>query len=308
MPAEAIHLSALQDSLPDGGKLCHGILTDPSLREAARLGAVLVDLPYFDRFSRAVMRYLFHLEPQTSRWGDILHHRAPIALGRELSEAAVKLQKSSATAAEGRVLQALAIGYISHAAVDTSMHPMVNSTARARARRLGGAPSRQHQEVEKFQSIIFHEKRFGFDFMGTKELLRYIAVDAAPLVGDSGLQAVAQAVAESMHKALGEAPSRQDFRRWAKGYKSYAQLIASPLGKTIAPPRDKEREGPALFAALDFPAHFARAVTHSARFIKALCEYMKDGVFDESARAALAKEIPEGTIDPSGEELDGSEA
>jgi len=303
MPAEAIHLSALADSLPACGKKGAAVLADPALLAAARLGALFVDLPYFDRFAWAVLRYVLHLHPQGSLWGDRLHHQAPIALGRALGEASVRLRRKPETAQAGSLLEALSLGYISHAAVDTSMHPMVNATAATRARALADSPARQHQEVEKFQSILFHERRFGFDFMGTRELARYIEIDAAAgslLLGEREHAPVAKEVAAAMHQVLGAAPTEHDFARFLAGYRRYVWLIASPIGKTIAPPAEKEREKPALFDALDFPGRYHRAVAQSVRFLNTLSDYLCDGVFDESARAAFHRQIPEGSIDPGG--------
>src|SRR5262249_12246285 len=151
----------LEDSLRQSERAVRAIADDPARRAAARLGAVFVDLPYFDRFAWAVLRYALHLPPQASRFGDLFHHRAPIALGRAFGEAAVCLSQQRETADSGALLFALAVGYISHAAVDTSMHPMVNRVAKERAAAQRDDPNRQHQEVEKFQSILFHERRFG---------------------------------------------------------------------------------------------------------------------------------------------------
>ena len=116
MPAEGVHFSALADSGLSSG--------------AARVGAIFVDLPYFERFPLALLRYVLEWGPAASRWGDTTHHKAPIAVGRGLMEEAKKLGGE-----DGAWLHELALGYISHAAVDRSMHPHVNALASARAKR-----------------------------------------------------------------------------------------------------------------------------------------------------------------------------
>ncbi len=277
MPAEGVHFSALNDSAvatPHPG--------------AARLGAVFVDLPYFDRFPSAVLRYLLDRPPAPSRWGDVTHHRAPIAVGRGLAEEAARLGGD-----DGAWLHALALGYISHAAVDRSVHPHVNALAAARAERLRDTHARQHQEVEKYQSILFHDARMGFEVMGTRALYEHCIVDPSPLWKPGR---VADAVERVLQGAWGEAPSREELKSWSKGYVQYVKLIASPLGRRVAPREEKERVRAEVFP--HFAEQFSRAVAQSRRWMQALDAYVRDGRFDESARAQLERVIPEGTIDP----------
>ena len=274
MPAEGVHFSALRDSGLSG--------------DAARLGAVFVDLPYFERFPLAVLRYLLDAGPLPSRWGDVTHRRAPIAVGRGLMEQAVRLGGEA-----GAWLEAFALGYISHAAVDRSMHPWVNSLALERAQRLDDTLERQHQEVEKFQSIIFHDGRLGFEVMGTGALYAHCTVDAAPLWTPGPVR---EAVQRVLSEAWGEAPAPALLRGWARGYAQYVTLIASPLGRRVAPREEKEVARAELFQG--FEGRFDAAVAQSKRWISALKAYGRDGAFDASARAALERELPEGTIDP----------
>lgn len=295
MPAEAVHLSALQDTLTGASGQVAALVARPELREAARLGAVFVDLPYFESFPRALLNYVLKRPQRPSRWGDIFHHRTPIAVGRALAEAGAALQQSRATHSEGQYLQALALGYFSHAAVDTSAHPQINAMAHERARRLGSTHGQQHQEVEKFQSIFLHEQRFGFDFMGTATLREHILIDMRPLLEPGP---IASAVRAALLRCHGEAPDPGPVRSWVGGYRSYVRLLCSPFGKTIAPAAAKQRARPELFDAVDFPARFAAAVAQSRRWVATLCDYLQDGRFDDSALSAFARAIPEGSIDP----------
>jgi hypothetical protein len=298
MPAEAIHLSALQDTLAQGCADARSRVARPELREAARAGAIFVDLPYFENFSRALVTYLLKRPQRPSRWGDIFHNRTPIAVGRALADASIPLSRQSATRAAGEYLAALALGYISHAAIDTAMHPKINAMARERSRRVGRTPSEQHHEVEKFQSILFHEQRFGFDFMGTSTLREHITVDLRPF---SQPGPVASAVAAALTRCHGEAPGLSSFGNWTGGYRTYVRILASPLGKAVAPPAAKERARPELFDGVNFPARFAEALAQSKRWVEVMSRYLQDGVCDDSAQAAFAREIPEGSIDPDPE-------
>ena len=277
MPAEGVHFSALDDS----GFAC-------SLPGALRLGAVFVDLPYFERFPMAVLRYLLERPPAASRWGDVTHNRAPIAVGRGLVEEAQRLGGE-----EGAWLRALALGYICHAAVDRAVHPHVNALAARRAERLKDTPARQHIEIEKYQSILFHDARMGFEVMGTRALYEHCIVDAAPLWRPGR---VSDAVQRVLLAAWGEAPTRATLRGWSRGYAQYVALIASPLGSRVAPREEKERVRAEVFEG--FAEQFSGAVAQSKRWMRALEAYARDAAFDASARAELERVMPEGTIDP----------
>ena len=189
---------------------------------------------------------------------------------------------------------ALALGYISHAAADTSMHPLVNQLARKRAVSRGDSESRQHNEVEKYQSVLFHEVRFGFNFMGTTTLRDHVTVRAREITEAS---AVSDAVQHAMSNALGETPGLSTVRNWAWGYDAYVKLISAPIGKTIATPKDNARERASLFDDVGFLERFGDVVSRSQHWVRTLASYAADGVFDASARAELAREIPEQSLD-----------
>ncbi len=295
MPVEAVHQSALVDSLV-GATAWVRRSTAGSFRDATRLGAMFVDLPYFDRFALAVVRYALRRPQGYSHWGEVFHQKTPIALGRLLGEAGRRLSGSTATEEAGRTLMALALGYFSHAAVDTSMHPDINDLARERAARSGLHPSQEHHEIEKFHSLIFHEQRFGADLMGTAKLQHYIEVDGLCL-GDRG--PIGDAVQASLIAVHGQAPSQADLRRYARGYLQYCALIGNRLvGPRIGPRPEREAARAEVFDGFDFPARFATATAKSRHYLDALGAYLADGVFDDSARAALAALVPEGSIDP----------
>src|SRR5262249_9753174 len=152
---------------------------------------------------------------------------------------------------------ALSLGYFSHLAVDTAIHPLVNRLARNRARRLNDRPERQHTEVEKFKSILFHEERLGFDFMGRPELWAYIAVDAAVLLQSPPLF---HAVLAAVKDTLGRTLTLPFLQRCLRGYGQYAWLISSPVGKTILPAAAKEAVRAESYDECRFPAHFTQAV------------------------------------------------
>ena len=299
MPAESIHLSALADLRASASSRVTRALATPRAELAARVGVMFVDLPYFHRFELGLVRYLLRLPQASSPWGDRFHQRAPIALGVRLAERGARLRSQTMTRDVGDELVALSVGYMSHAAVDTALHPLVNRLAVDRGARLHTrAFLREHQEVEKFQSVLFHEARHGVDYLGTPALAAHIAIDWR-LVETPGL--ASSVIDEAAHATLGIAPRRADFAAWAHGYRFFVKMITGPLGRRAVSREDKARERPGLIEACDYPGRYAAAVARSVTWIDALLGYVDDGIFDDSARSALARTIPEQSLDPAPE-------
>lgn len=304
MPAEGIHLSALDDVIATGSALTTRYLARGSRRQAARLGTLFVDLPYFDRFGKAVLNFLLGRPLHGSAWGDTLHQRMPIALGMHLMRTGCGLAQRSPSSLErekGELIIAFALGYIAHAAVDRSLHPLVNRMALVRSKKSGLTVEQEHHNVEKYQSILFHEERFGLDMMGRWFLYHYLDIDASLLCGrrfrdDGG--PLWWAVHEALICTHREAPSLDDYRRWTKSLDRYRVLLTSPLGRTVVPDYDKLWERPAVYDAVRFPLRYRDAMQQAVVWTDALLRWGQDGRFDASAQRDLLQQIPEGSIDP----------
>jgi hypothetical protein len=275
VPVEAIHLSAFVDSLAQSR--ARDTLATDELRAIGRLGALVIDFPYFDHFPIGVVRHFLKLPTAVSDWGEALHHGRPVLVAKSMLAEARTLRASVATRAEGARVLALALGFVSHLAVDAALHPLVNRLARARAARLRDHPLRQHSEVEKFHSVLFHEARLGFDFMGRRELREYIAVPAHAVHRDPVLRA---AFCAGLAVALERSPTPALLRRWASGYVQYVWLISSPAGKTLVPERVKHEVREEVFSGAwgSFDQAYALAVERSRAAL--------DGAFDLALDAA----------------------
>jgi Zinc dependent phospholipase C len=289
MPVEAIHLSAFADSLADSRAA--SALTPPALFELGRLGALVIDFPYFERFPLGVMRHFLKLPTATSRWGDALHHGQPVLIAKSMLARVRRLRAEGAHADAERVL-ALALGFVSHLAVDASLHPLVNRLARARAKRIGDHPLRQHTEVEKFQSVLFHEARNGFDFMGRVELGQHIRVHARAIHQDPLLRA---AFCEGLQAALGRVPSQALLVDWARGYTQYVWLVSSIAGKTLAPEREKRALHDEVYVGSwgSFQGAYAEAVASSRLALDSAHAFATDA----GSEAAFDAALPAGAID-----------
>jgi Zinc dependent phospholipase C len=290
VPVEAIHLSAFLDSLAQSR--ARDALGADELRAIGRLGALVIDFPYFDRFPIGVLRHFLKLPTAVSDWGEALHHGRPVLVAKSMLEQARALRASEATGAEGARVLALALGFASHLAVDAALHPLVNRLARARAARLHDHPLRQHTEVEKFHSVLFHEARLGFDFMGRRELRDHIEVPAHALHRDAALRT---AFSAGIATALERTPSPSLLRRWASGYVQYVWLVSSPAGKTLMPERVKHEVREEVFSGAwgSFDQAYAHAVERSRATIDAAFDFALDAAH-ETAFDALA---PPGAID-----------
>jgi hypothetical protein len=293
VPAEGIHLTALREAL------MLPTLDAPVRRrilrreDGARLGALLVDLPYFHRFAGEVVRYLLGVPARPSPWGADLHEGAAIALlSAVLREARARTDET---------LGAVALGLASHLAMDRALHPLINALARRNP--VGRDHGSAHREVEKFQSICFHERYFGRDLMGTPTIEHYLTVHLAPRLDDDGL---ARPIRSAFEAATGRALGGRELAGFGRGYRAHTRLLGSPIGRRIAPEAEKERARPIYLHGAwgDFASHLADAVASSVAVINAAGAVLDATTGDEDAAfAALARVLPPGTIDGAGDDV-----
>jgi hypothetical protein len=293
VPAEGIHLTALREAIASPA-------LSPAVKrrilrheDAARLGAILVDLPYFHQFTGEVLRYLAGIPAKPSPWGAALHDGGAI----ELLYALIDIARRE----KDEVIGAIAIGLASHCAIDRGLHPLI--IALAREHRAGKNHDASHREVEKFQSICFHEHYMGRDMMGTPEITSYIAIRLANGMPDR----IAMLVLEAWRRALGHAPEAPELVGYLRGYRTHTLLLGSPLGKRLAPAAAKHAAKPRYFEGRwgGFPALLERAVATSIPVLDATADALDADATDvHRARATLASRLPRGTIDPGGEDVD----
>ena len=292
MPAEGIHLTAVREATA-AERLA------PAVRrrlvkydDEARFGAILVDLPYFHRYALEVARYLTGRPAGSSRWGAELHGGGAVALLAALLERARRDRDP--------VLGAIALGVASHCAIDRALHPLVNALARRFPH--GKSHDASHREVEKFQSICFHEQYLGRDTMGTPGITGYLTIRIAGALEPAHVRAIC----ESWHATSREAPAAGELAGLRRGYRMHASLLGSPLGKLVAPPAAKEAARPRYLHGGwgTFDGALEDAVETSLAVLDAAGAVLDAGDRDaEAAHAALAVLLPAGTIDPAGEDV-----
>jgi len=293
MPAEGIHLTALREAT-------HASALDAPVRrrlvrrdDAARFGAIVPDLPYFHRYAVEVVRYVARLPAQPSPWGAAIHDGGAVALLGSLLAVARRERDD--------VLGAIALGVASHCAIDRALHPLINALARRYP--AGKSHDASHREVEKFQSICFHEQYLGRDTMGTPGISGYLTLHLAGQLDERLLRLLGEAWAG----ALGRAPAAGELAGFARGYRQHARLLGTPLGKRIAPPAAKDAARPRYLRGPwgAFDALLEDAIAASVAVVNAAGAVLEAEDRDAGvATAALARLLPAGTIDPQGAALD----
>lgn len=293
MPAEGVHLTALREATAAPALA-------PAVRrrlvrhdDAARLGAILVDLPYFHRFAEEVVRYVLGIPARPSPWGATLHDGGAVLLLGALLDVARRERDDT--------IAAIALGVASHCAIDRALHPLVN--ALARRHREGASHDAAHREVEKFHSICFHERYLGRDAMGTPAITGYLQIRMISRLEDHH----DSLLREAWRVALGDAPRANELGAMRRGYRAHVRLLGSPLGKTVAPPAAKEA-GRAKYLSGGWGAFdgvLEDAIAASIPVLEAAEAVLEaTGADVHAARAALAGKLPRGTIDPQGEDVD----
>ncbi|HEX7843106.1 MAG TPA: zinc dependent phospholipase C family protein [Kofleriaceae bacterium] len=296
MPAEAIHLTALREAMASPG------LAAPVRRrlvrrdDAARFGALLPDLAYFHRYVAEVIRYVAHVPPRPSPWGAAIHDGGAVALLGSLLAIARRERDDD--------LAAIALGLASHCAIDRALHPLVNALARANP--VGTSHDAAHREVEKFQSVCFHERYLGRDTMGTPAITAYLTIHLANGLANGG-DRLGRLLREAWADALGSAPSARELAGFVRGYRAHARLLGTRLGKRIAPPAAKDEARPRYLHGPwgTFESLLEAAIGASVGVLDAAGAVLDASASDlDAARGALAARLPAGTIDPQGAALD----
>jgi len=231
MPAALMHLEGAERvaASPD---------LAPSLREAAtrvpwcyHLGALLPDLPLFDRFWLKVGLFLLRRPYPESRWGAIIHARGAGALAGALLEAG----------RERHDLLAVLAGLLTHVALDRVMHAPIEKAVRLHVRPTE-TRAQLHESIENYQSLQWHRSQHGRDGLGTELVDR---IEVAPAGGKRLPTCVAAAIDAALARTYGTPPSSQIVARWAQGLAAYRDLLRGPAASlSVAASERFARERP----------------------------------------------------------------
>ncbi len=129
-----------------------------------RLGSILPDLPYYDRMWLTGLRAIAGLEIQYADWGAAMHLHSPTALALALLE--------TATCASER---ALALGFLTHIAVDVIFHAEIERRVRAEENSQVG-PEQSHKNIEDQMDLHVHDAYLGHPGVGTPYPRRVLSI------------------------------------------------------------------------------------------------------------------------------------
>jgi hypothetical protein len=252
-------------------------------------------LPYFDRYAEELVRYVLRFPARPSAWGARIHGG-----GGAIDLVYVVLEH--ARRERSALLAALALGLASHACIDRSIHPLVNALARRFPE--SASHDASHREVEKFQSILFHERYYGRDHMGTPGIVRLVSVPAVELLSATS---AGTALVAAFARAAADADTAGPLRRMTRGYAMHARVLGSPLGKRVAPPAEKERARPLFLEGPwgTFERVLEEAIERSRPVLEAVwTAFEADDRDADNARVALVAMLPPGSIEGQGYDLD----
>src|SRR5262249_11541133 len=129
---------------------------------------------------------------------------------------------------------ALMAGLISHAALDLTLHPLVNYCARRDTEAFGGHESVHHRLTEKDHALFFHLERLGADPIGTPEFRRLTQVVKAvpPLFGPARVEQPLLGFMQDAYRGVyGDAPDSATWAGWVRSFRHFGVLAALPIAR-----------------------------------------------------------------------------
>jgi hypothetical protein len=267
----------------------------PAMRRACaaepvytRLGSIFHDLPYYGNMLAEAVRYGLGSPALDEPWAYRMHSVRPDRFVASFIRAAAT---TPGLAREERL--ALVGGLVSHAALDLTLHPLVNYCARRDTARHGGHESVHHRLTEKYHALFFHLERLGHDPIGTAEFRSYTQIVKAGSWLRAEVEApIADFMRDAYRGAYGDAPAAQTWAGWVRSFRHFGLLVSLPIAKRNS---DKKQRDPSLrpryfendvFRFWDFYAHSERRVTE-------LCnlgyEYFDAGDFSPAAEDAFVR-------------------
>lgn len=231
-------------------------------RDSYRLGAVLVDLPYYDRLWLNGLRTALGGELRFAAWGTLLHVRSPVGLLLALLDRA-----------DSPGLRALALGAVTHQAVDVTFHPAICRREIAVADGSAGLDT-VHKRIEDQLDLHAH-----YDLLGHPGVGRRYAREALALRPDPAWAAVVAAAIGAVH---GGAPSPARLRRWLVSLRLFGWASSTRLAPWVEtlPADDPELQQQALELTDE-------AIRVGAGYLEAGAEYLAQRIDAAGFRARV---------------------
>jgi hypothetical protein len=290
MPAPQLHLTfatLVQDQPGIHHALRRACKNEPVY---ARLGGIFHDLPYYGNMLAEAVRYGLGSPALDEPWAYRMHSVRPERFVASFVRAAARAEGLSR---DERL--ALVGGLVSHAALDLTLHPLVNYCARRDTARYSGHESVHHRLTEKYHALFFHRERLGYDPIGTAQFrtMTTIVKDGAPLFPGARARVEAPLVAfmqDAYRGAYGNAPKGDVWAGWVKSFRHFGLLVSLPVARRNS---EKKQRDPSLrpryfendvFCFWDFYACSERRLLELANLAH---DYFDAGDFSPAAEDAF---------------------
>ncbi|HEX4461355.1 MAG TPA: zinc dependent phospholipase C family protein [Polyangia bacterium] len=228
MPAPQFHLTFGQ--LVKDQQTIH-----PALRRACsnepvyvRLGSIFHDLPYYGNMLAEAVRYGLGSPALDEPWAYRMHSVRPDRFVASFIRAAATTP--GPLTRDERL--ALCAGLVSHAALDLTLHPLVNYCARRDTAAFGAHESMHHRLTEKYQALFFHMERLGHDPIGTPEFRQMSLIVKDGSITQAKVEwPIVEFMQNAYRGVYGDAPDPKTWMGWVRSFRHFGLLVSLPIAQ-----------------------------------------------------------------------------
>jgi hypothetical protein len=186
------------------------------------LGAVLVDLPYYEHLVVSGLRAVAKLDMHYGAWGTLLHLRAPALLAQTLLQHA-----------ENPPTLALGLGLLTHLAVDEVFHREIHHRTMTAA---DGTVSldTEHKRLEDQMDLHVHYHLLQHSGIGTPYARRKLALNP----NSSWVSAAREAIL----RVHGNAPNEKCLIKWVRALKLFGLVSSTKIAPWVTTLPDDDPE------------------------------------------------------------------
>jgi hypothetical protein len=262
----------------------------------ARLGAVLVDLPFYTNIVKMMLGYWLEMPAEMCPFAQVMHRYHPDLFTWHFLQ---EVHRDSVLPRRQRL--AVLGGFLSHVALDLELHGLVNWCARRDVILSGGNESHQHRLAEKYQSLFFHRALRGQDIIGSRRVFTettrivdhpsFFRVHPEPPL----IRWASEMLGGFFHEA---APSMRQFAAWVRAFRHFGFMVSlPPAGRnSLRLGNDHNRERYFENADFSFMEHYQRGYRRSLELANLAHEVLAEGDFSDARRNAFLREAKIGNL------------
>ncbi len=256
----------------------------------ARLGAVLLDLPFYTNIVPMMLRYWRERPAEQRPFAVALHRDRPDLLAWHMLSGG-----SRDTRLPRDQRAALLAGVMAHMALDMELHPLVNWCAHRDLARFGGNESHQHRLTEKYHSLFFHRDLWNQDPIGTWDFFvrKTVIVDPPPFVRLGWRRPVYAFVSDLLRGFHGSpAPGPRQVARWVRDFRHFALMVCAPWARVNSRNKGTEENRRRYYdnERFSFMDHWQRAFDRSVALVNLAYEVFNEGDGSDAAKRAFLAE------------------